>query len=91
MKVQVIRFLTLILAPLMDWLYAGILDLSREAVDIFTWCLNQNPDCYKQWVSSFWLLFWLIFIRLFETDSFFFAHTSLSFVVFFLYPGPNLS
>ncbi|WKA03550.1 hypothetical protein VitviT2T_021652 [Vitis vinifera] len=27
----------------------GILDLSREAVDIFTWCLNQNPDCYKQW------------------------------------------
>ncbi|RVW66906.1 hypothetical protein CK203_064091 [Vitis vinifera] len=30
----------------------GILDLSREAVDIFTWCLNQNPDCYKQWELS---------------------------------------
>uniref|UniRef100_A0A5B7C6J0 Transmembrane protein 214-A n=1 Tax=Davidia involucrata TaxID=16924 RepID=A0A5B7C6J0_DAVIN len=27
----------------------GIPDLSREASDIFIWCLTQNPDCYKQW------------------------------------------
>ncbi|KAL5743469.1 hypothetical protein ACOSP7_026326 [Xanthoceras sorbifolium] len=27
----------------------GIPDLSREASDIFLWCLNQNPECYKQW------------------------------------------
>ncbi|KAK4278010.1 hypothetical protein QN277_015915 [Acacia crassicarpa] len=24
-------------------------DLSREASDIFIWCLTQNPECYKQW------------------------------------------
>ncbi|KAI9100274.1 hypothetical protein K1719_024492 [Acacia pycnantha] len=24
-------------------------DLSREAGDIFIWCLTQNPECYKQW------------------------------------------
>ena len=51
------RSRNLIWAILMRWLYAGIPDLSREAVDIFTWCLNQNPDCYQQWVSSFLLLF----------------------------------
>ncbi|CAK9156026.1 unnamed protein product [Ilex paraguariensis] len=27
----------------------GIPDLSREASDLFIWCLAQNPDCYKQW------------------------------------------
>ncbi|CAK7344077.1 unnamed protein product [Dovyalis caffra] len=27
----------------------GSSDLSREASDIFIWCLTQNPDCYKQW------------------------------------------
>ncbi|KAL5129237.1 Transmembrane protein 214-A [Glycine soja] len=25
------------------------LDLSKEASDIFIWCLTQNPECYKQW------------------------------------------
>ncbi|TKY56721.1 Transmembrane protein 214-A [Spatholobus suberectus] len=24
-------------------------DLSKEASNIFIWCLTQNPDCYKQW------------------------------------------
>ncbi|XP_020210072.1 uncharacterized protein LOC109795073 [Cajanus cajan] len=24
-------------------------DLSKEASDIFIWCLSQNPECYKQW------------------------------------------
>ncbi|XP_020270811.1 uncharacterized protein LOC109845997 [Asparagus officinalis] len=23
--------------------------LTREAADVFVWCLVQNPDCYKQW------------------------------------------
>ncbi|XP_061349361.1 uncharacterized protein LOC133294663 [Gastrolobium bilobum] len=23
--------------------------LSKEASDIFIWCLTQNPECYKQW------------------------------------------
>lgn len=27
----------------------GVPDLSREASDIFVWCLTQNPDCNKQW------------------------------------------
>ncbi|KAK0598424.1 hypothetical protein LWI29_034562 [Acer saccharum] len=27
----------------------GVPDLSREASDIFIWCLNQNLECYKQW------------------------------------------
>ncbi|KAA8547717.1 hypothetical protein F0562_004146 [Nyssa sinensis] len=27
----------------------GIPELSREASDIFIWCLTQNPECYKQW------------------------------------------
>ncbi|KAK6913541.1 Transmembrane protein 214 [Dillenia turbinata] len=26
-----------------------ILELSMEAVDIFIWCLMQNPEVYKQW------------------------------------------
>ncbi|KAI4307648.1 hypothetical protein L6164_030814 [Bauhinia variegata] len=24
-------------------------DLSREASDIFIWCLTQNPECYMEW------------------------------------------
>ncbi|KAJ6738573.1 TRANSMEMBRANE PROTEIN 214 [Salix koriyanagi] len=28
---------------------AGSSELSREASDIFIWCLTQNPDSYKQW------------------------------------------
>ncbi|KAF7831097.1 Transmembrane protein 214-A [Senna tora] len=24
-------------------------DLSKEASEIFIWCLTQNPECYKQW------------------------------------------
>ncbi|PSS30044.1 Transmembrane protein like [Actinidia chinensis var. chinensis] len=27
----------------------GVPDLSREASDIFIWCLTQSSDCYKQW------------------------------------------
>ncbi|KAL8157585.1 uncharacterized protein LOC141674535 [Apium graveolens] len=27
----------------------GIPELSREATNIFIWCLTQHPDCYKQW------------------------------------------
>ncbi|KAF5747465.1 hypothetical protein HS088_TW05G00186 [Tripterygium wilfordii] len=27
----------------------GVPDLSREASDIFIWCLTQNTECYKQW------------------------------------------
>ncbi|XP_017236060.1 uncharacterized protein LOC108209586 [Daucus carota subsp. sativus] len=27
----------------------GTPELSREATDIFVWCLTQHPDCYKQW------------------------------------------
>ncbi|XVF20610.1 hypothetical protein REPUB_Repub12eG0015600 [Reevesia pubescens] len=26
-----------------------ISELSKEASDIFIWCLTQNPECYKQW------------------------------------------
>ncbi|KAJ6819885.1 uncharacterized protein M6B38_401765 [Iris pallida] len=25
------------------------LELSKEAADVFIWCLVQNPECYKQW------------------------------------------
>ncbi|KAJ6813249.1 uncharacterized protein M6B38_144770 [Iris pallida] len=25
------------------------LELSKEAADMFIWCLVQNPECYKQW------------------------------------------
>ncbi|KAF5737820.1 hypothetical protein HS088_TW13G00711 [Tripterygium wilfordii] len=32
----------------------GVPDLSREASDIFIWCLTQNPECYKQW-DAFYL------------------------------------
>lgn len=31
--------------------FVGIPALSEEATNIFIWCLAQNPDCYKQWVS----------------------------------------
>lgn len=31
----------------------GVPDLSREACEIFIWCLIQNPDCYKQWESFY--------------------------------------
>ncbi|XP_061948131.1 uncharacterized protein LOC133671387 [Populus nigra] len=27
----------------------GNSELSKEASDIFIWCLTQNPECYKQW------------------------------------------
>ncbi|KAF2300534.1 hypothetical protein GH714_013969 [Hevea brasiliensis] len=27
----------------------GVPDLSREASDVFIWCLAQNSECYKQW------------------------------------------
>ncbi|XP_011021372.1 PREDICTED: uncharacterized protein LOC105123462 [Populus euphratica] len=27
----------------------GNTELSKEASDIFIWCLTQNPECYKQW------------------------------------------
>ncbi|CAL5323705.1 unnamed protein product [Camellia sinensis] len=27
----------------------GVPNLSREASNIFIWCLTQNPDCYKDW------------------------------------------
>jgi len=28
-------------------------DLSKEAAGIVIWCLSQNTECYKQWVSIF--------------------------------------
>ncbi|KAB2020721.1 hypothetical protein ES319_D07G087800v1 [Gossypium barbadense] len=31
----------------------GLPELSKEASDVFIWCLTQNPECYKQWVSNF--------------------------------------
>lgn len=30
-------------------------ELSKEAAGIFIWCLSQNTECYKQWVSIFCL------------------------------------
>lgn len=27
----------------------GVPELSKEASDVFIWCLTENPDCYKQW------------------------------------------
>lgn len=39
--------------------FAGIPDLSKEASDIFIWCLTQNPECYRQWVSI-WLIVLLL-------------------------------
>ncbi|KAE8679734.1 hypothetical protein F3Y22_tig00111398pilonHSYRG00421 [Hibiscus syriacus] len=27
----------------------GVPELSKEASDIFIWCLTKNPECYKQW------------------------------------------
>ncbi|CAA2992040.1 Hypothetical predicted protein [Olea europaea subsp. europaea] len=32
----------------------GIPELAEEAISIFVWCLTQNPDCYRQWVSCSW-------------------------------------
>ena len=31
----------------------GIPELSKEAAGISIWCLTENADCYKQWVSYF--------------------------------------
>jgi hypothetical protein len=31
-------------------------ELSKEAADIFIWCLTQSPECYKQWVSNILLV-----------------------------------
>lgn len=31
----------------------GVSELSGEATNIFIWCLTQNVDCYKQWVSDY--------------------------------------
>jgi len=30
-------------------------ELSKEAAGILIWCLSQNTECYKQWVSVFCL------------------------------------
>lgn len=27
-------------------------ELTKEATDIFIWCLSQNAECYRQWVSA---------------------------------------
>jgi hypothetical protein len=35
--------------------YSDNADLTREAVDVFVWCLTQNTESYKQWVSSLFL------------------------------------
>lgn len=32
--------------------FAGIPELAKEATDLFIWCLTENPDSYKQWVSA---------------------------------------
>ncbi|KAA8530665.1 hypothetical protein F0562_005401 [Nyssa sinensis] len=31
----------------------GIPELSKEASNIFIWCLTQNPDCCKQWENLY--------------------------------------
>ena len=44
------------ICTIFDFFYfiiAGVPELSKEASDIFIWCLTQNPECYKQWVSNF--------------------------------------
>lgn len=33
---------------------AGTPQLSNEGSDIFVWCLTQNHECYKHWVSLFY-------------------------------------
>ncbi|GAB2279897.1 hypothetical protein Dimus_014533 [Dionaea muscipula] len=30
----------------------GTPELTREACDVFIWCLTQHPDCCKQWVRT---------------------------------------
>lgn len=53
--------------------FAGIPDLSKEASDIFIWCLTQNPECYRQWVSI-WIIVLLLlhmFIKGFVQTIFF--------------------
>ncbi|URE34431.1 hypothetical protein MUK42_34893 [Musa troglodytarum] len=37
-------------------------ELTKEATDIFIWCLSQNAECYRQWVSLTSLLCRKIFI-----------------------------
>jgi hypothetical protein len=32
--------------------YSDNAELTREATDVFIWCLTQNAESYKQWVSS---------------------------------------
>lgn len=32
--------------------YSENAEVTREAADVFIWCLTQNTDSYKQWVSS---------------------------------------
>ncbi|XP_068648707.1 uncharacterized protein [Aristolochia californica] len=29
-------------------------ELSKEASNVFIWCLTQNIDCYKQWEKLYW-------------------------------------
>jgi hypothetical protein len=31
---------------------ADVETLSLEAYNNFSWCLSQNPECYKQWVCA---------------------------------------
>jgi len=37
--------------PLTTVIFADNPELTKEAADVFIWCLVQNPECYKQWVS----------------------------------------
>lgn len=38
----------------------GVPDLSKEASDVFIWCLAQNSDAYKQWVSIWCVIYDLL-------------------------------
>jgi hypothetical protein len=31
-------------------------ELTREAADVFIWCLMESPESYKQWVSNLLLV-----------------------------------
>ncbi|XP_042448953.1 uncharacterized protein LOC122033863 [Zingiber officinale] len=39
-------------------------ELTKEATDLFIWCLTQNAECYKQWVSCSSNVLFIAFIIL---------------------------
>lgn len=41
-------------------------ELTKEAADVFIWCLVQNPESYKQWVSLSGRILNLLILRMID-------------------------